>query len=57
MNMTKEQVIAILYDLSDDYIAENYDRNDNDIGYSLGVKEGIEGFRRCMLYYLIHICE
>lgn len=55
--MDKEQVIALLYDLSDDYIATNYKRNANDISYHLGLKDGIEGFRRYMLYYLEHYCE
>ena len=56
-NMNKEQVIALLYDLSDEYIASNYDKNSNDIAYDLGLKNGIEGFRRYMLYYLRHYCE
>lgn len=55
--MNKEQVIALLYDLSDDYIATNYERNANDVSYYLGLKDGIEGFRRHMLYYLMNYCE
>lgn len=55
--MNKEQVIALLYDLSDEYIATNYNRNANDVSYYLGLKDGIEGFRRHMLYYLEHYCE
>ena len=55
--MTINKVIGLLYELSDEYIAENYSRNDNDIGYSLGLKEGIEGFRRSMLYYLRTYCK
>lgn len=55
--MNKEQVIALLYDLSDDYIATNYERNANDAAYYEGLKDGIEGFRRYMLYYLMNYCE
>jgi hypothetical protein len=55
--MNKEQIIALLYDLSDDYIATNYERNANDVSYYLGLKDGIEGFRRHMLYYLMNYCE
>ena len=36
--MNKEQVIALLYDLSDEYIATNYERNANDVSYYLGLK-------------------
>ena len=57
MDMNKEQVIAILYTLSDEYIATNYKENANDISYHYGFKSGIEGFRRYMLYYLEHCCE
>lgn len=55
--MTINKVIGLLYELSDEYIAENYSRNDNDIGYRSGLKEGIEGFRRSMLYCLRTYCE
>ena len=55
--MNKEQVIVLLYDLSDEYIAANYNKNANDVSYYLGLKDGIEGFRRHMLYYLKHYCE
>lgn len=55
--MNKEQVVMLLYDLSDEYIAANYNRNSNDISYDLGLKDGIEGFRRYMLYYLKHYAE
>ena len=55
--MNKEQVIALLYTLSDDYLATNYKKNANDISYYLGLKDGIEGFRRYMLYYLANCCE
>ena len=50
--MTIDRVIGLLYELSDEYIEENYDNSNNDMGYSLGLKNGIEGFRRHMLYYL-----
>ena len=50
--MNKEQVIALLYDLSDDYIAANYNKNANDISYYLGLADGIKGFRRYVLNYL-----
>lgn len=50
--MTINRVIGLLYELSDEYIAENYDYSSNDIGYNLGLKHGIEGFRRAMLYHL-----
>ena len=50
--MTVNEVIGLLYELSDEYIAENYDKSNNDIGYNLGLKNGIEGFRRAMLYHL-----
>lgn len=56
-NMNKEQVMVLLYDLSDEYIAANYNKNANDISYHLGLKDGIEGFRRFMLYYLKNCCE
>ena len=55
--MNKEQVIALLYTLSDEYIAVNYNKNANDVSYYLGLKDGIEGFRRHMLYYLQDCCE
>lgn len=55
--MNKEEVIALLYTLSDEYIATNYNKNANDVSYYLGLKDGIEGFRRHMLYYLEHYCE
>ena len=55
--MTKEQVIALLYDLSDEYIATNYNYNANSIAYHKGLKNGIEGFRKYMLYYLEHYLE
>jgi hypothetical protein len=55
--MNKEQVIALLYTLSDEYIATNYTKNANDAAYYEGLKDGIEGFRRYMLYYLQHCCE
>lgn len=55
--MNKDQVIALLYDLSDEYIAINYNKNANDVSYDLGLKDGIEGFRRYMLYHLINYCE
>ena len=55
--MSKEQVIALLYDLSDDYITTNYNKNANDAAYYAGLKDGIEGFRRHVLYYLMHCCE
>jgi len=55
--VTKDQVIALIYELSDDYIATNYNKNANDVSYYLGLKDGIEGFRRHMLYYLRHCCE
>ena len=50
--MKPEQVIALLYKLSDEYLATNYNKNANDIAYHEGLKDGIEGFRRYMLYYL-----
>lgn len=55
--MNKYQVIGLLYELSDDYLATNYDRNSNDMAYDKGLKDGIEGFRRYMLYYLMNYCE
>ena len=55
--MNKYQVIGLLYELSDDYLATNYDRNSNDMAYDTGLKDGIEGFRRYMLYYLMNYCE
>lgn len=55
--MNKEQVIALLYTLSDEYIATNYNKNANDIAYHLGFKNGIEGFRRYVMYYLEHCYE
>ena len=56
-NMNKEQVIALIYTLSDEYIATNYNKNANDVAYYLGLKDGIEGFRRYVLHYLEHCCE
>lgn len=56
-NMNKEQVIALLYTLSDEYIATNYNKNANDVSYHSGLKDGIEGFRRYMLYYLEYYHE
>ena len=55
--MNKEQIIALLYTLSNEYIATNYNKNANDVSYYLGLKDGIEGFRRHMLYYLVHCHE
>lgn len=55
--MNKDQVIGLLYELSDEYIATNYNRNANDVSYYLGLKDGIEGFRRHMLHYLMNYCE
>ena len=55
--MTVNQVIGLLYELSDEYIAENYDRNSNDIAYDEGMRAGIEGFRRSMLYHLLTYCD
>lgn len=55
--MTKNQVIGLLYELSDDYIATNYKSGANDAAYYVGLKDGIEGFRKHMLYYLVHLCE
>ena len=55
--MTIDRVIGLLYELSDEYIEENYDNSNNDIEYSLGLKNGIEGFRRHMLYYLKTYCQ
>lgn len=55
--MSKEQVIALLYTLSDEYIVTNYNKNSNDVSYHSGLKDGIEGFRRYMLYYLEHYAE
>lgn len=55
--MNKDQVIALLYTLSDEYISTNYDKNANDASYHFGFKSGIEGFRRYMLYYLQHCYE
>ena len=55
--MSKEQIIALLYTLSDEYIATNYNKNANDMAYHSGLKDGIEGFRKYMLYYLEHCCE
>lgn len=55
--MNKEQVISLLYTLSDEYIATNYNKNANDVSYHSGLKDGIEGFRRYMLYYLEHCHE
>ena len=55
--MDKKQVIALLYTLSDEYIAINYKKNANDIAYHLVLKDGIEGFRKYMLYYLENCCE
>lgn len=50
--MNKEQIIALIYDLSDEYIATNYNKNASDIAYHLGLKDGIEGFRKYLLWYL-----
>lgn len=50
--MDKNQVIVLLYDLSDEYLAVNYNKNANDIAYHAGMKDGIEGFRRYVLNYL-----
>lgn len=55
--MNKEQVIALIYDLSDDYIATNYNKNANDGAYHAGLKDGIDGFRRYVLHYLSNYCE
>lgn len=55
--MNKEQVIVLIYTLSDEYIAANYNKNANDIAYHLGLKDGIEGFRRYVMHYLEHYYE
>ena len=57
MDMSKEQVIALLYTLSDEYIETNSNKNANDVSYYLGLKDGIVGFRRHVLYDLMHCCE
>lgn len=55
--MNKKQVISLIYDLSDEYIAANYNQNANDIAYHLGLKDGIEEFRRYVMHYLEYYCE
>ena len=52
--MDRHQIIAMLYELSEDYIAANCTNNSNDAAYNKGFKEGVEGFRRHMLYNLRH---
>ena len=51
--LNKEHVIALLYELSDDYIAVNYDKDSTDGAWNAGLKAGIEGFRKYMLHYLL----
>ena len=43
--MNKAQLIDWIYQLSDDYLSVNYDKDSGDIGYNLGFKSGIEGLR------------
>ena len=55
--MDKEQIISLIYDLADEYIATNYNKNANDISYYLGLKDGIVGFLRYAMHYLKKYCE
>lgn len=50
--MNREEIIGLIYDLSEEYIMTNCSNNSNDIAYDTGFKNGIEGFRRYMLYHL-----
>lgn len=50
--MDKEQMLLLIYDLADEYIATNYNKNADDISYHLGLKDGIVGFRRYVMYCL-----
>ena len=50
--MKTEEIITLLYNLSEEYIATNCSEKNNDIAYDLGFRNGIEGFRRYMLYHL-----
>ena len=45
IKMNKAQLIDWIYQLSDDYLSVNYDKDSGDIGYNLGFKSGIEGLR------------
>ena len=43
--MNDAQIIDLIYHLSEEYLATNYSKDTNDIGYNLGIKDSIEGFR------------
>lgn len=45
VGMNKAQLIDWIYQLSEEYLRTNYDKNGVDIGYNTGLKDGIVGFR------------
>ena len=45
IKMNKAQLINWIYQLSDNYLSVNYDKDSGDIGYNLGFKSGINGLR------------
>lgn len=45
IKMNKAQLIDWIYQLSEEYLGTNYDKNSNDYEYNVGIKDGIEGFR------------
>lgn len=51
--MKKAEVIELIYQLSEEYLGINYDKNSGDVAYNLGMKDGIEGFREYVLHELL----
>lgn len=51
--MNKAQLIEYIYQMSDEYLATNKNSKSGDLAYELGLKEGIEGFRRYIMYDLL----
>lgn len=43
--MNEDQLIEKIYELSEEYLGTNYDKNSGDISYYTGMKDGIKGFR------------
>lgn len=53
VDMNKAQLIEYIYQMSDEYLATNKNPKSGDLAYELGLKEGIEGFRRYIMYDLL----
>lgn len=52
-DMNKGQIVDYICQMSEEYLATNTDPKNGDRAYELGLKDGIEGFRRYIMYDLL----